>query len=101
MSKFVRTVLLLGGLLGLSALAVPAFADNDSYCRDYAHSAVGQSQAARDHESCHHFIRENSARFSMDYDGHYNSCMSNYGTGFNDAENKARIAALNECIPDH
>ncbi|MGD1037472.1 MAG: hypothetical protein ABR878_09795 [Roseiarcus sp.] len=101
MSKITRTVLLLGGVLGLSALAVPAFADNVSYCRDYARDAVHQSRAARDHERCHHFIRDNPARFSEDYNGHYTSCMSNYGSGFNAAENQARIDALNDCIPDH
>jgi hypothetical protein len=101
MSNFGRTVLLLGGLLGLSALAVPAFADNVSYCQDYARTAVHQSQAARDHESCHHFIRDNPARYSLDYQGHYNSCLANYGSGFNAAESQARIDALNSCIPGH
>ena len=101
MSKFGRTVLLLGGVLGLSALAVPTFADNVSYCRHYAQSGVRQARAARTHERCHHFIRENPARFSEDYGGHFKSCMANYGSGFNAAENQARIDALNACIPDH
>jgi len=101
MSKFGRAALLLSGVWGLSTFAVPAFADNLGYCRDYASTAVRQSRAARDHESCHHFIRGNPARFSEDYNGHFNSCMSNYGSGFNDAESRARIDALNACIPDH
>ena len=101
MSKFGGTALLLSGVLGLFALAVPAFADNVSYCRDYAQTAIRQSRAARDHDRCHHFIRDNPARFSEDYNGHYNSCMSNFGSGFNASENQARINALNECIRDH
>ena len=101
MSKWRRTIFTLSGVLGLSALAVPALADNASYCRDYAHTAVHQSHVARDHDRCHHFIRDNPARWSEDYDGHYNSCMTNYGSGFNAAENQARTDALNECIHDH
>jgi hypothetical protein len=99
MPKFRRAVLFLGGVLGLSVLTAAAFADAVSYCRDYARSAVRQSRAAYDHERCHYFIRDNPARFSEDYNGHFRSCMANYGSGFNDAENRARIDALNMCIP--
>jgi len=98
MSKLVRTILVLGGVLGLSTLAVPALADNVSYCRDYARTAVQQSRAARDLERCYQFIRDNPLRWSENYNGHYNSCMKNYGSGFNAAETQARTDALNACI---
>jgi len=85
-------------MLGLSAVAISAHAQPaDIYCPQYARDAVRDSQTARDHDRCHHFIRENPARFSLDYNGHLRSCLSNYGSGFNAAENRARIDALNEC----
>lgn len=98
MSNLIRTILVLGSVFGVSALAVPAFADNVSYCQYYAHTAVDQSRSARHYEACRHFIRENPLRWSEDYAGHYDSCMKNYGSGFNDAENKARTDALNACV---
>lgn len=99
MAKFKHGVLALGGImLGLSAVAISAHAQPAPvYCREYARDAVRQSIIARDHERCHHFIRDNPARFSENYDGHYNSCIKNYGSGFNAAENQARINALAEC----
>jgi len=94
-------VLALGAVVGLSAVGGAARAGDEGYCRSYASSAVNQARAARDHDRCHYLVREDPARWSLDYHDHFSSCMRAYGTGDNDAEQHRRAAALNACIPDH
>jgi hypothetical protein len=98
MSKLKPTVLALGGVLGMSAVASSAHAEDAiSYCRDYARAAIQQAHAARDIGRCHHFIRETPARWSLNYSDHFNWCKSVYGSGENAAERHAREQALNDC----
>jgi hypothetical protein len=87
-----------GAILALSAVSASVRAEDAiSYCRSYAHAAIDQSRAARAVGRCHHFVRENPARWSMNYADHFNWCKSVYGSGDNASERRAREEALNQC----
>jgi hypothetical protein len=94
----VKTVLALVGVLGICGLASAAHAeDMVHYCHSYAVAAVDQSRTARQFNRCHHYVRENAARWSLNYYDHFNWCKSVYGSGDNSSERHARDAALGEC----
>jgi hypothetical protein len=102
MRKVLHTVVSLGVVLGMCSVAVPARADDPAaYCRSYADAAVHASRAARNHDRCLHFVQEQPARWSLNYDGHFRFCMGAFGSGGNQREWDIRTAQLNDCIPSH
>jgi|SRR5271165_5290330 len=98
MSKFAVAWLAFGAVIAMSAITSPAYAeDAKAYCRNYAQAAIEQSRAARQISRCHHYIRDTPARWTLNYNDHFNWCMSVYGTGDNASERRARENALSEC----
>jgi hypothetical protein len=98
MARFAVARLAFGGVMAMSAITSPAYAEDATrYCREYARAAIEQSRAARQIGRCRHYVRDTPARWTLNYSDHFNWCKSVYGSGDNASERRAREDALNEC----
>jgi hypothetical protein len=84
-----------------SAPASQAYDDAAGFCGWYASTALNQVLAAQTVGTCRHFVGEFPQRWSSNYKGHYNYCMSLVIQNRKDApeqEYRIRADALNQCI---
>lgn len=91
---YLPTGLLLSALFGA---VPPVQAADHEFCRGYADSAVHQFHDADKFRRCRHHIHDNPARWSPDYEGHYNWCRG-VDRRAADGERNARAHALDDCI---
>jgi hypothetical protein len=102
MRKIRHSAGLLTVVLAVGSAAATARAEDPvPYCRSYASAAINASRAARTHDACLYLIQQNPARWSQNYDGHFNFCMGAFGSGDNAREWQTRTDQLNGCIPGH
>jgi hypothetical protein len=93
--------------IGLSAvaliigagLATQASAADPDFCRDYAHTAVDQVQAALDSRRCGYAIDRNPARWTPDRHAHFDWCR-NAPRWQVERERDARREELDHCLND-
>jgi hypothetical protein len=87
-----------GAALYVMTVAGPAYADDAySYCHYYASTAVRAGHIARHVDACQHLVDDFPARWTLNYDQHFNWCLSMFGSGRNASEHQVRNAQLVEC----
>jgi hypothetical protein len=86
-----------GLALAAAGWATSAGAENPDFCRGYADSAMHQVRAAYDSHTCGWAIDQNPARWTHDYNLHFNWCLGAHRRDA-DRENDARAAILDRCI---
>jgi hypothetical protein len=84
----------LAGIAAFSICAPTAQAADPEFCRDYARSAVEQSERAMHVRSCEHLLE--SARFSPEFRNHFDWCLNAHRHEA-DEERARRHEALERC----